>query len=54
MTAKQFFNLVSQMREAQRSYFETREQHTLRLCRYLENEVDREIRRVHEILGEEP
>lgn len=40
------------MRAAQKAYFETRSRHVFRACRALENDVDREIRRVREILNE--
>lgn len=49
MTAREFFFLVSNMRTAQKSYFQTRDAVHLRAARYLENEVDREIRRVKEL-----
>lgn len=52
MTAKQFFYLVAEMRDTQRRYFESRDRATFRACRALENDVDREIRRVKEIMGE--
>lgn len=52
MTAKEFFYLVAEMRAAQTAYFETRSRHVFRACRALENDVDREIRRVREILNE--
>lgn len=51
MNAKEFFYLVAEMREAQKSYFETRDKHVFRACRALENDVDREIRRVREIVN---
>ena len=50
MNAREFFFLVSNMRRAQRDYFNTREQLYLRRARALENEVDREIDRVKQIL----
>lgn len=50
MNAREFFYLVAQMRRAQRDYFNTREQLDLRRARALENEVDREIDRVKQIL----
>lgn len=50
MTAREFFYLVAQMRRAQRDYFNTREQIDLRRARALENDVDREIDRVKQIL----
>lgn len=51
MNAKEFFYLVAEMREAQKAYFETRDGRVFRACRALENEVDREIRRVREIVN---
>lgn len=51
MNAREFFYLVAQMREAQRNYFDTRSQLVLRAARKLENDVDREIRRVREIIA---
>lgn len=50
MNSREFFYLVSQMRETQREYFTYRDQRTLRRCRVLENEVDAEIARVKDIL----
>lgn len=50
MNAREFFFLVSNMRRAQRDYFNTREQLDLRRARALEIEVDREIDRVKQIL----
>lgn len=52
MTAKAFFYLVREMREAQRSYFLTRSKDLLEKSKQLEREVDREIARVDTILGE--
>jgi hypothetical protein len=52
MTAKEFFYLVAEMRAAQTAYFETRSRQVFRACRALENDVDREIRRVRSILNE--
>lgn len=49
MTAREFFYLVSQMREAQNEYFRERDQRTLRRARALEIEVDKEIARVKAI-----
>lgn len=53
MNAKEFFYLVAQMRDAQKSYFESRDRDVFRACRALENDVDREIRRVRAILSEQ-
>lgn len=50
MNAREFFFLVSNMRRAQRDYFNTREQLDLRRARALEIEVDKEIDRVKRIL----
>lgn len=51
MNAKEFFYLVAEMREAQKAYFETRDSRVFRACRALENDVDREIRRVRELVN---
>lgn len=52
MTARDFFDLVRKMREAQRGYFATRAQGYLTESKELEMEVDREIARVDAILRE--
>ena len=52
MTARDFFNLVREMREAQRSYFLTRSKDLLEKSKQLEREGDREIARVDKLLGE--
>ena len=54
MTSKEFFYLVAEMREAQKAYLETRSSSVFRACRALENNVDREIRRVRHIVNENP
>lgn len=51
MNAREFFYLVAEMRAAQKSYFETRDGRVFRACRKLENDVDKEIRRVREIVN---
>lgn len=51
MTAKEFFYLVSSMRDAQRRYFQTRDQVILRAARKLENLVDEEIERTYQVLN---
>ena len=51
MNAREFYYLVKQMREAQRDYFRTRDQKTLRAARALEGDVDREIKRTEAILA---
>ena len=54
MTAREFFYLVSNMRQAQCDYFKLRDGRALARARALENEVDREIRRVKEIIDAAP
>lgn len=51
MNAREFFFLVSSMRDAQKRYFKNRDQVTLRACKKLESEVDAEIARVKQIVG---
>lgn len=51
MTPKEFFYLVAQMREAQTTYFKTRDQLVFRAARKLENDVDKEIKRVRQIVN---
>lgn len=51
MNAREFFFLVSSMRDAQRRYFRNRDQVTLRAAKKLETEVDAEIARVKQIVG---
>jgi len=53
MNAKEFFYTVAQMREAQKSYFKSRDQLVLRAARKLENIVDAEITRVRAIVNEQ-
>ena len=52
MTARDFFNLVREMREAQKGYFSTRSKDLLEKSKQLEREVDREIIRVDAVLRE--
>lgn len=52
MTARDFFNLVREMREAQKGYYLTRSKDLLEQGKQLEREVDREIARVDAILRE--
>lgn len=47
MNAKEFFNLVMRMREAQKEYFKTRSSLDLRQAKTLEKEIDAEIERVN-------
>lgn len=53
MNAREFFYKVSEMRDTQKRYFETRDRATFRAARALENEIDSEIRRVKKILERE-
>ncbi len=52
MTPREFFDLVSKMRGAQREYFKTRSASALGKSRSLEEAVDREISRVLKIMIE--
>lgn len=52
MTARDFFDLVRRMREAQKGYFPTRSKDLLNKSKELEREVDREIARVDKLLGD--
>lgn len=54
MNSREFFYLVAEMREAQKAYFETKDRHVFRAARKLENEVDKEIRRVRDIVNANP
>lgn len=49
MTAKEFFKLVIEMRNAQKSYFRTRDKGDLQRSKELEKQVDDEIRRVERL-----
>lgn len=50
MNAKQFFDKVVLMRQAQRDYFTTRDKEVLAKAKALEKEIDAEINRVNLIL----
>lgn len=50
MTPREFFNLVSNMRDKQKEYFRTRDRAVLVQSKSLERKVDDEITRVDEIL----
>ena len=52
MTARDFFYLVAEMRSAQVAYFKHRDPKVFRAARKLENEVDREIARVRQVLSQ--
>lgn len=49
MNAKQFFDKVVEMRQAQREYFRTRMPDALQKSKKIETEIDREIKRVQQI-----
>lgn len=49
MNAKQFFDKVVELRQAQREYFRTRMPDALRKSKVIESEIDREIKRVQQI-----
>lgn len=50
MNAREFFNKVVEMRNAQKEYFKTKDKDVLEEAKTLEAEIDREIRRVELIL----
>lgn len=50
MNAKDFFALVSRMRDKQKEYFRTRSTSVLQESKRLEKQVDDEIKRVNEII----
>lgn len=52
MTAKEFFDLVTEMRQNQKDYFKTRSNESLKRSKELEKQVDDEIARVNKILSE--
>lgn len=52
MNAKEFFYLVSNMRQAQNEYFRTRDPKVLRACKAIERDVDEEIARAKNILND--
>ena len=52
MDARQFFNLVSEMRNKQKEYFKTHTQSDLKESKALEKRVDDEIARVTQVLKE--
>lgn len=54
MKAKEFFDLVSKMRDAQKGYFRTRSQSLLNKSKELERAVDAEIKRVNDIINRQP
>jgi hypothetical protein len=50
MNARQFFDKVVEMRNAQKKYFETRDKDVLDEAKRLEKEIDAEILRVEIVL----
>lgn len=52
MNAKQFFDLVSEMRKTQKEYFKTRNQTVLQHSKDLEKLVDKEIERANKLTTE--
>ena len=52
MNAKQFFDAVVRMRNAQNEYFRLRTSASLKKAKSLENIVDREIERVEGVVNE--
>lgn len=54
MNAREFFDLVSRMRTEQKLYFQTRDKAHLSESKRLEKEVDMEINRVRQVIGQGP
>lgn len=50
MNARDFFNLVTKMRDKQKEYFRTRSASVLQESKRLEKQVDEEIQRVNGII----
>jgi len=50
MTPRAFFDLVAEMREAQKKYFRLRSSSSLQESKYLEGKVDAEISRVQKLI----
>ena len=51
MDKREFFEKVSEMRDAQKEYFKTRSNASLNKSKNLEKEIDEEILRVRRILS---
>lgn len=51
MTSKEFYETVKQMRDAQKKYFRTRDIETLKISKHLESVIDKEIKRVEDIIN---
>lgn len=54
MKPKEFFDKVSELREAQKEYFKTRSSAALNRSKALEREIDAEIARVNANLSKRP
>ncbi len=52
MNAKQFFETVEKMREAQKNYFRSRSQLYLKESKQYEKEIDNEIKRVNDLMAQ--
>lgn len=53
MKAREFFELVSRMRDLQKQYFATRDRQILQQSKQIERQIDEEICRVRNILAKE-
>ena len=51
MTPKEFYDKVVAMRKAQKEYFKTRLPSSLNKSKQLESEIDKEIKRVEDVLA---
>ncbi len=51
MNAREFFDLVADLRSAQKLYFAERQKTVLMIAKDLESKVDAEIERVHGIIN---
>ena len=54
MKPKEFFDKVSELREAQKEYFKTRSNAALNRSKALEKEIDAEISRVNAVMSKRP
>lgn len=53
MNSREFFYAVAEMRRVQRDYFRTRDRRCFLHARSLEDQIDREIARVREIVEQQ-
>lgn len=51
MNPKEFYELVKKMRKAQRDYFRTRDLGILKYSKHLESLLDKEIKRVEDLVN---